>query len=145
MVAVTALTMVPAVAVKLAELAPAGTVTEAGTPRRAELLERPTVMPPLGAAALKAAVQVAAVPLVKEDRLQLSPVSDGAAGGAGADPVVVMLPPVPVTCIGPPMAVAPRALENAMGSVPADFVVTLMTATTPLGIAVSFRPATTQV
>ena len=41
---------VPAVAVKVAEVAAAGTVTEAGTVREELLLARVTLLPPLGAA-----------------------------------------------------------------------------------------------
>ena len=41
---------VPAVAVKVAEVAAAGTVTEAGTVRAELLLARVTVLPPVGAA-----------------------------------------------------------------------------------------------
>ena len=41
---------VPAVAVKLAEVAEAATVTEAGTVRAELLLDNVTVLPPLGAA-----------------------------------------------------------------------------------------------
>jgi len=51
--------MVPAVAVKVVEVAPAGTVTEAaGTGNSALLLERETMLPPVGAALLKVMVQV---------------------------------------------------------------------------------------
>ena len=47
-----------AVAVKLAVVAPAGTVTEAGTARAELLSERLTVVPPLGAACDKVTVQL---------------------------------------------------------------------------------------
>jgi hypothetical protein len=40
----------PAVAVKLAEVEPAGTVTEAGTGNAVVLLDKDTTLPPLGAA-----------------------------------------------------------------------------------------------
>jgi len=51
--------MVPAVAVKVVEVAPVGTVTEAaGTGNSALLLERETMVPPVGAALLKVMVQV---------------------------------------------------------------------------------------
>jgi hypothetical protein len=40
---------VPAVAVKLAEVAPDATVTEAGTVSAPVLLERATMVPPVGA------------------------------------------------------------------------------------------------
>jgi hypothetical protein len=51
--------MVPAVAVKVVEVAPAGTVTEAaGTGNSALLLERETAVPPAGAALFKVMVQL---------------------------------------------------------------------------------------
>ena len=46
------------VAVKLAEVAPAVTVTDEGTVTEAELLARFTVNPPVGAAAVNVTVQV---------------------------------------------------------------------------------------
>jgi hypothetical protein len=49
--------------VKVAVVAPAATVTEPGTVAAAELLERTTDAPPLGAAALKATVPVDEAPL----------------------------------------------------------------------------------
>jgi hypothetical protein len=53
--------MVPAVAVKVVAVAPAGTVTEAaGTGSRALLLESGTLVPPGGAALLRVMVQVLA-------------------------------------------------------------------------------------
>ena len=48
----------PAVAVKLPVVAPAGTLTDAGTVKVALLLERPTAEPPLGAAPDRVIVQV---------------------------------------------------------------------------------------
>jgi hypothetical protein len=53
-----AVVMVPAVTVKLAEVAEAATVTEAGVVSRVLLSERVTTVPPLGAAALNLTVQV---------------------------------------------------------------------------------------
>ncbi|HWB99179.1 MAG TPA: hypothetical protein VG672_20865 [Bryobacteraceae bacterium] len=53
-----ALLMVPAVTVKVAELAPAATVTEAGVVSRLLLSDRVTAEPPEGAAALSVTVQV---------------------------------------------------------------------------------------
>src|ERR1017187_4973103 len=54
--------MVPAVAVKVAEVEPAGTVTEAATSSRALLLARDTAGPPLGAPGASATVQVELAP-----------------------------------------------------------------------------------
>jgi hypothetical protein len=53
---------VPAVAAKVAEVAPAATVTFAGTVRAVALLDKPTLVPPVGAALEMLTVQVA-VPL----------------------------------------------------------------------------------
>ncbi len=50
--------MVPAVAVNVFVVAPAATVTEAGTVRRALLLDSETVTPPAGAADDSVTVQV---------------------------------------------------------------------------------------
>jgi hypothetical protein len=62
MVAVWLLAIVPAVAVKVAVVLPDATVTETGTVNAAALLDRVTVAPPVGAAELKAMVQVLVVP-----------------------------------------------------------------------------------
>jgi len=52
---------VPAAAVKVAELAPAAAVTEAGTVRKEVLPESANVAPPAGAGWLRMTVQVAAL------------------------------------------------------------------------------------
>ena len=57
MVALAAAVMVPAVAVKLAVVEPAGTITDAGTGSRVLLLDRVTVAPPLSAAPDSVTVQ----------------------------------------------------------------------------------------
>jgi hypothetical protein len=49
------------VIVKVAEVLPAGMITEAGTVADASLLDRAIVMPPVGAAALRLAVPIALV------------------------------------------------------------------------------------
>ena len=59
MTAVLSVVIVEAVAEKVAEVAPAATVTEAGTVSRALFLERETTAPPVGAALLRVTVQVA--------------------------------------------------------------------------------------
>jgi hypothetical protein len=61
-----------AVAVKLADVAPAGTVTEAGTERPAFALVVVTVSPPAGEGPTKVTVQVADLPGVNVDGLQLT-------------------------------------------------------------------------
>jgi hypothetical protein len=70
MVAVLLAVMVAAVAEKEAEVAPAATVTEAGTEREALLSERVTTEPPAGAALLRVTVQVEEAPEVREVGLQ---------------------------------------------------------------------------
>lgn len=59
--------IVPAVAEKLAEFAPAATVTEGGTVSTAEFEARVTTRPPNGAALLRVTVQLVAPPEVKAD------------------------------------------------------------------------------
>ena len=54
-----------AVAVKMAEVAPAATVTETGILRKALLSDKATVTPPDGAAAVRVTVHVAAAPPAK--------------------------------------------------------------------------------
>jgi hypothetical protein len=54
--------IVPTVAVKVAEVLFAGTVTDTGIVRAALLLESPTVLPPVGAAWVRVAVQVVVAP-----------------------------------------------------------------------------------
>ena len=70
MTAVLLVVIVEAVAVKLAEVAPAATVTEAGTVNAALLSDRETREPPVGAALLSVTVQVAEVLEVREAGLQ---------------------------------------------------------------------------
>jgi hypothetical protein len=59
------------VAVKVALVDPAATVTEAGTPAEALLLDRLTLAPPPGAAAVSVTVQVLAPGVFTEAGLQL--------------------------------------------------------------------------
>ena len=80
-------------AVKVAEEAPEATVTVAGTPTTAELLEaRATEAPPLGAAAERFTVQVVEPALVSElaaqERLETVTGAEGM--------VTVTVPPVPL-------------------------------------------------
>ena len=70
MMAVLSAVMVEAVAEKVAEVAPAATVTEAGTVSAALLSERETTAPPVGAALLRVTVQVAEALEVSEAGLQ---------------------------------------------------------------------------
>lgn len=70
-----AVVTVEAVAVKLALVAPAATVTEAGTETAVLLLVRDTASPPLPAAADSDTVQESVPPLVSELLLQVRPLS----------------------------------------------------------------------
>lgn len=81
-------------------------------------------------------MQVDEPPLVSDVALHESPVN---AGGAGAGSVIV--PPVPVIDMGLPAAAVPSRLVSPIGVVTAELViVTLITATTPFCINVSFIP-----
>jgi hypothetical protein len=67
--------MVPAVAVNVLVVAPAATVTEAGTVRSPLLLDSETAAPPTGAAADMVTVQVDVPPLPKLVSVQPSELS----------------------------------------------------------------------
>ena len=78
------------VTVKLTLLAPAGTVTLAGTAVAPELSESDTTAPPLGAAPLKVTVPVEALPPVTLVGLRLKAESVDPVGGGGGDgPTVI--------------------------------------------------------
>ena len=78
------------VTVKLTLLAPAGTVTLAGTVVAPELSESDTTAPPLGAAPLKVTVLVEALPPVTLVGLRLKAESVDPVGGGGGDgPTVI--------------------------------------------------------
>ena len=80
--------IVPAVAVKPADVAPAGTVTEpAGTGSNALLLDRDTAVPPVGAAPLSVTVQLVPAPEFKLVGLHVS--DDNATGGADPTRLIV--------------------------------------------------------
>lgn len=78
-------------AVKLAEVAPEATVTEAGTVTAELLLARPTANPPLAAATFRVTVQLSVPAPVIDALLQLKPVNAGA-----PEPVRVTTVDVPV-------------------------------------------------
>ncbi len=83
--------IVPAAALKLAEVAPEGTVTEAGTVRTELLSDKVTATPPDGAAPPNVTVHVELASEAIEVGVQVRLVS-----GGGNDPVTATLPPVPV-------------------------------------------------
>ena len=70
-VALVSLDTLAAVAVNVALVDPAATVTEPGTPTEALLLDRATLAPPAGAAALRVTVQVLVPGVLTEAGLQL--------------------------------------------------------------------------
>lgn len=78
------------VTVKFALVAPAGTVTLAGTAVAPELSESDTAAPPLGAAALKMTVPVEALPPVTLVGLRLKAESVGPDGGGGGGGLTVI-------------------------------------------------------
>jgi hypothetical protein len=127
--------MAPAVAVKVAEVAAAGTVIEATTGSKLLVLESETVVPPLGAAPLSVTVQVVLPELVIVEGAQDSELRDGAV----AAPVTV--PPVTASAM-----VLPAGEDAAVLVIAIDVLVTpaaivkFTTATVPFGIMVGFRP-----
>ena len=130
--------MLPAVAVKLAEVEPAATVAVAGTVNAAALLESVTIA---GVAAvwLRVTVQFEVPPLVNEDGVHDKLFTTDVA-------TVVMVPPLPVTVMAVESAAAPTALFTAIAVVvTAAFSVTFTVATTPLDIRLAFKPARMQV
>jgi len=131
--AVRLLGIVPAVAVKFADVVPAGTVTDAGTGSSLVVLERATAAPPADANWFRVAVHVVAAPLVSDVGLQERPLNVGNG--------TVTVPPVPVIVSGAPAPFEPDRLVIARVELTAEFdIVTLITATTPFSITESFSP-----
>lgn len=138
-VALWELAIVPALAVKAAVVAPAATVTDAGTLNALLLDERLTTVPPLGAASDSVIVQVEDEADSKLAGLHCSAETVGR---------TLIVPPVPVISASYPLGKAPYTLLNARESsvllLLADrFAVT--TATTPLPIAFALVPVARQV
>ena len=134
-VAVWSAAIVPAVAVKVAVVDPAGTVTDPGTVSAAALLDRATVPPPVFD---RVTVQVLVRLLLKEPGVQLRAVKLGATGTANA-------PPVPLMGSASPVRVAPRVSVTSIvvlatpGATDRE-----TTATTPSPIVEAFKPARIQ-
>ena len=134
----------PAVAVKVAEVEPAGTVTEAATGSIVLLLDKDTTVLPLGAAWANVTVQV---DLALEVRLVGEHCSDDK---AGSQFVTVIAPEVAAMVSADPLAMADpfgkaaAVLLTAMGTVAplvAGDRVTVTVATTQLPIVESFIPS----
>lgn len=127
----------PAVAVNVADVDPAGTVTEAATGSVLLLLDRATAVPPLGAACASATVQVEVAPEVKlvgehcsEDKL-------------GCQFATVMLPEAADMVAAAPLAKAAQGPLTTMGTVGplvSGARVTVTVATMQLPIVTSFNP-----
>ena len=66
------LAITPAVALKVADVAPAATVTEAGVVSKALLLDKDTELPPAGAALVSVTVHVLIAPEARLEGLQVS-------------------------------------------------------------------------
>lgn len=132
-VAVPLVGTVSAVAVNVAEAVPAATVTDAGTDSSPVLVESATVAPPADAGWFSEAVQVDEAPPLSDVGLHEIPVNAGNG--------TVMVPPVPVTEIGPPAAVEASVLVSPICVVSAEgVIVTVITATIPACIKLSFIP-----
>lgn len=133
----------PAAAVKLPLLAPAGTVTDAGTLNSAELELRATAKGE-GARPFTVTVQVAAACALKEAGAQATPVTVKEEIGGG---LMAMLPPLAETVSTPPAGDAANAFPKPIATVPvaASESDIESVATTPLEIMVEFEPETRQV
>ena len=135
--AVASLPTAPVVAANVAVVAPANTVTEAGTVNTVLfVLVNVTTALPAGAAAVKVTVQL---PLLKPANAATHVREETPAGGAGAPPVTV--PPVPDDAIDWPALDAAAVLVTPMMVVvtPAAMV-RLTTATAPFATVLVFMP-----
>jgi hypothetical protein len=133
---------VPAVAVKVAVVAPLATVSEAGTDRAALLSESVTAAPPDAAACDKVTVQVEVPPDVTVAGAHWTPLTFVTA------PITLIVPPVPAIFALLPSGRAPTILLIAIPSAVAVLVeesVAETTAITPLGIVVVLGPIARQV
>jgi hypothetical protein len=120
--------------VKLPDVAPLGTATDAGTVNAALLLERPTVVAPEGADKDNATVQFDAPPDCNAEGWHCTDVTDGS---------TPILPPLPVISASLPSVSPPTTLLIANTSVVALLEgesVAVITAATPVAIGVAFVP-----
>jgi len=138
-VAVWLVVIVPAVAVKVADVPLAGTVTHAGTVSAKPLPESATILPPAGAAWLSVTVQVVDAPEANVPGLQINEVRLNV-------PPTAIVPPVAVVGMAVAAADALSALVTLM-AVPdvAGDSVAVTTATTPFWMTFAFSPVTRQV
>ena len=141
MTAVLLVVIVEAVAEKVAEVAPAATVTEAGTVNMPLLSDKETTAPPDGAAPLRLTVQVDVPEPEMLLGLQLSPDRGVVVGG------IVTVPVVPRDVMKSPAEEEAKLLLTStvlVRLVPVDSVRVAL-ATMPFGIAVEFAPASRHV
>src|SRR5215472_13357584 len=110
----------PAVALKVAEMAPAATVTDAGTVTTAVLLLRPTAAPPFGAAWVKVTVQVVVLPEPSVPGVHVTEITPAPARTERDD--LLMPFKVALTFAVWPAAVADAVAENVPLVVPAAMV-----------------------
>jgi hypothetical protein len=132
--------MVAVVTVKVADVAPAATTTDAGTVRVELVLVRVTVAPPLGAAWVRATVQVELLELFRvagrHDR-------EAAVGKAGA-PAGELAPPVTVPPVAKSKIPFPVDEDAALLAIPMAVVdtpaamVKFTTATAPFEMMAEF-------
>lgn len=126
------------VAVKVAAVEPAGTATVCGTATAELLLLKPTLAPPLGAAAVSPTVQLTEAPPVTDAGLQLSDES------AGPPPDTEIAPPVPEIVIAVPVASTPETLLREIAVLEATPEKVIEAITPPL-IGLEFVPLTRHV
>jgi hypothetical protein len=133
-VAVWAEEMVPAVAVNVADVEPAGTSTDEGTVRLELLLLSATVAPPVPAAALNDTEQLDVPGALIAVGLHVRERKDT------AEPTL-RVPPLAVTVRLVPVGDAANTLVSPMLTLPEEIEgVTLTVASTPFPIAVRFKP-----
>jgi hypothetical protein len=132
----------PAVALKVAEVDPAGIVTDAATGSVLLLLDRDTTVPPTGAAWTSVTVQVVLAPAVKLVGAQTNE------DKPGAQFVTVTVPDIAEIASPAPFAKAATGLLTVTGTAAllvAGASVTVTVATTPLPIVVPVVPLATHV
>jgi hypothetical protein len=125
------------VAVKLAEVCPAATVTPEGTLRLPLLLVRETAKPPMGAASVKETLHDALPGVLTVVGVQLSPLNEAMGFGR------VIVPEPPVAGIDVPSAVEATTLVSCTGIVVVDGFAAIWkvaVATVPSAITLLFRP-----
>lgn len=139
-VALWLLATVPVVAAKVAEVAPAATVTEAGTVSTVLVFVSVTAAPPVGAAPVKVTVQVVLLEL-----LNVEGVHDRVVTVGKTTAVTVTRPPVPEIPMAVPAVDEAAMLLIAIGTLltPAAGE-TFTTATVPFKTVLAFIPETRQ-